>query len=309
MTFSEVEDRGVTASSLIDLMWGLSKKNTELSKRNLLQLTSRDVVDALIKGVTSESRCSFVEWLVKHFGKDADRLMDHSCDYVHTRTLTGTPMTFVSHAWSGKFRDLMYTPLSLGGPRGRMANDCYWIDLFAINQCEKRQEVKREEIKKIRDVVKRCARTVLVLDELALAPTRIWCVFEMWVTITANRPLNIVFASPNGAWTVLYALCILAGRCSKLDVREAEATNPSDKADILAEIESSGVGCDRVNDTVREALHHAARAEVLEKAHVPPDVLDQAVELIRQIGWDNVLQNGPDAQRVIGLFGKHVRYN
>jgi hypothetical protein len=36
-------------------------------------------------------------------------------------------------------------------------------------------------------------------------------------------------------------------------------------------------------------LSQAARAEVLEKARVPSDALDQAVEFIRQIGWDNVL--------------------
>jgi hypothetical protein len=54
MTLSDVEERGVTVSSLIDLRWGLSERHPELSKRNLLQLASRDVVDALLQSVTSE---------------------------------------------------------------------------------------------------------------------------------------------------------------------------------------------------------------------------------------------------------------
>ncbi len=303
MTFLKVEDRGVTASCLIDLMWVLSKKIGNVFMHGLLGLTSRDAEASLIEGVTRKYGCSFVDWLVDHWGEDAVDLIDSDYKYVHTRTLSGAPETFVSHSWNGKFRDLMYIPKSLGGQQGTISNHCYWIDLFAVNQHKARPELER-----IEHAIERCKRTALVLDEAAMAPTRIWCVFELWVTITANHPIDLVFASPNGAWTVLYALCILAGRCSNLDVRNAEATNAADKVEILARIESSGVGCDVVNATVRDALCHAARVEVSEKAHVPTDVSDEAVRLIRQIGWDNVLRNRSDAQSVLSLFFDHVRY-
>jgi len=308
MASTAVEDRGVTASSLIDLMWGLAKEHPEVSKLNLLQLTSREVVSALLKPVTQDSYCSFVDWLADQLRRKAGLPIDEAHNYVHSRTLLGVPKTFVSHSWSGKFRDLMYLPQSLWGSEGTISNHCYWLDLFAINQWDERREIKIQEIKKIRHIIERCERTVLVLDESALAASRIWCVFELWVTIRANHPLEIVFASPNGAWTVLYALCILAGRLSRLDFREAESTNPADKEDILAEIEASGAGIDEINTRVREALTSAARTEVLRKANVPANVMEQAVDLIRQIGCERVLQDDSDRQRVIELFFDHVHY-
>lgn len=308
MSFSKIETRGVTASVFIDLMWGLYKKSNKIGNRDLFQLSSREVVSALIQEINVERRCSFVEWLVNDFSTEADRLVDHSCDYVHERTLTTSPLTFVSHAWEGKFRDIMYMPQYLWGTGGTVSEHSYWIDLFAIDQSDNRLEVKSKEIKNLKNIIKRCERTVLIMDESSIAPTRIWCVFEIWHTILANRPLEIVFGRPNGIYAALYALCILAGRYSNLDIRKAQSSRVSDKKAILADIELSDVGFDQLNEIVREALFNAAKIEVTEKAHLPAKVTSQAVELIVKIGWNRVLQNNPDTQRVITLFSDHVRY-
>ena len=198
----------------------------------------------------------------------------------------------------------MYIAQSLYGPPGNISSCAFWVDLFAINQ----HKQVTEQLEEIDQAIKDCERTAIVLDESAVAPTRVWCIYELWITLREKHPIDVIFAGPNGTWTVLNALCVSAGPCAELDVRKAESTKMGDKDGILERIESSTVNIDTVNNAVRQALSDAARDEVVNKAHVPRDIMEEATAVIERIGWRTVLSSSAERERVIRVFADHVAY-
>ena len=286
-------DRGITASTTIDLMWRIAG---ELGLGNaLLDLPSRKAVTEIIERMTGEDKCSFHEWIAEH---RTDLPLDAAHDYVRKRTLVGGPKLFVSHYWGGKFRDVMYLPQYLYGAPGTTSNRAFWVDLFVVNQ----HVELAKQLDQIEGVIKQCEGTVLILDEEWIAPSRPWCVYELGIALREEHPIYVAFGSPNGSWTVLYALGILSGHYPKLGI----VTSSVDDRDIVRRIESSKVDVEMVKQKVLQALIAAARNEVTNKAHMPDKIADEAMNLIREIGWQKVRNSGPEAQRVIGVFQRSL---
>jgi ABC-type hemin transport system substrate-binding protein len=127
-------------------------------------------------------------------------------------------------------------------------------------------------------------------------------VYELGIALREEHPMYVAFGSPNEQWRVLYALGILLGHYPKLDIH----TNSDGDRDIVKRIESSKVDVEMVKQKVKQALIAAARDEVTNKAHVPEKIADEAMNLIREIGWQKVRNSGPEAQRVIGVFQRSL---
>ena len=292
-------DRSVTSSTTIDLMWS---KAEELGlKDGLLHQTSRQVVTDIIKPVTREDKCSFHEWVEKY---RTDLTLQPDYEYVRERNLTGSSepsKVFVSHSWSGKFRDVMYLPQYLYGAPGTISDKALWVDVFVVNH----HNDLAKQLDQIEEAIKRCERTVLILDEEWIALTRPWCVYELGITLREKRPIDVAFGGPTRYCAVLDALVILLGHGPDLDI---VAKSVGDQH-IVERIESSKVDVEMVKQAVRLALFEAARNEVTNKAHLPKDVEDKALNLIKEIGWQHVRNSGAERQRVIGILAGHVHYS
>jgi len=91
------------------------------------------------------------------------------------------PNVFVSHAWDGYFRHLLFYPESL---KKVWPTDCaLWLDIFAYSQLD--DGPNPERLEEVKQTIQSIGRTVVVFPgdgtpEFAILPaTRSWCVFEM----------------------------------------------------------------------------------------------------------------------------------
>ena len=137
---------------------------------------------------------------------------------------------------------------------------------------------------------------LFVVDVNGTAMTRVWCLYEVMVTLQEKTRLHCVFmgVDRNVYQAAMVALMVLAGRFDTIDVRNSEATVASDKPMIMAQIEENP-GTDTMNAAVRAALKDAAKQEFAKTRHAfgsswwgpdtfPHDVLDGLVAEIQEGG-------------------------
>ena len=140
------------------------------------------------------------------------------------------------------------------------------MDIFCINQHQGAKT--QEDLGRLRRCITGVDEVLFVCDVNGTAMKRVWCLYEVMVTLQEKTSLNCVFmgSNRNVYEAALVALMVLAGRFDDLDVREADATAASDKPMILAQIEESP-GVDAMNAAVRKALRDAAENEFAKERH------------------------------------------
>ena len=213
----------------------------------------------------------------------------------------GLARVFASHAWGAPWGSLVSALVSSVLPETHV-----WIDVFAI--CQHAGERQIEDLRALKAVVKHADVLLLVVyltDDAAQllsgdgAPTivqllahncgtvlpqlRIWCVFEIFTATTTPRPIVIKLGGlrdggcefvPNTNSKVLVNLK------NTVDCRQAQATQPDDRALILGEVEATG-GADLLNSKVSGALLGAFSCadwpEVVAAACGDSDALDALV--------------------------------
>jgi hypothetical protein len=151
----------------------------------------------------------------------------------------GTVTVFVSHTWSNPWG------LVVGVAR-KFASEFkeyhpgkelyFWIDLFAIHQHTRCDNIRKIDILQLEAVVKSAVNVLLVCDERVKPLTRVWCLFEIAITL------------PNGNYGKLQPRCgRLEGRkfvpiqdgdtlraiADEIDLEKAEATVESDREMIF----------------------------------------------------------------------------
>jgi hypothetical protein len=164
---------------------------------------------------------------------------------------------FASHVYSGRFLDAVEAleawearTVAHGGAAG--ARFFYYFDLLVVDQ--RKDGVIAFEA--LRDTfgpgVRSAGRVLLVLDEAAVAMTRLWCVFELVTACELSLPLEVVMP-PRDEAAFLRALesdfDSLCRRTMTVDVQRAVAYMPEDERNIRAVIEG-GVGYLRANQLV-----------------------------------------------------------
>lgn len=139
--------------------------------------------------------------------------------------LAGRVTHFASHAWLYSFQALTdtlighaqycYSLLGTSWPY-------YWIDVFI-----KDQHRKAPAMDEFKNAIKAAGTTVCVLDSVDGSPValeRIWCLYEYLQTLVLGAQLNVYIPSvPKGEVSER-----LQAVCSEINVRNAQATQPSD---------------------------------------------------------------------------------
>lgn len=180
---------------------------------------------------------------------------------------------FVSHTWGHLFQDFIATVMK----HAKVAKDpfardwlhqTYWICSFSNNQWDIKNELGGDWsgssfYKALCQMS--CKGTLMVLDQQALPLKRAWCLFEVLQTMlragersdfeglllgTASGVLNYGLGSVDVAMA-------LAERLTKLDLRDAEASEESDLSMIHALVEDMDGGFDHVNTFVRRSIRDA----------------------------------------------------
>eukprot|EP00929_Paragymnodinium_shiwhaense_P031094 TRINITY_DN17506_c0_g1_i2.p1 TRINITY_DN17506_c0_g1~~TRINITY_DN17506_c0_g1_i2.p1 ORF type:complete len:852 (+),score=130.63 TRINITY_DN17506_c0_g1_i2:152-2707(+) len=157
---------------------------------------------------------------------------DNPCSWMEIVAPSSQPPdVFVSHNWSANFRDFMIS-IRTYSARHTMASDSkYFVCTFANNQWGV----------DLGDCLTACPfyvalrmarRTVLMLDRVGSALTRLWCIFEIATTLesgfnlTICMPTGIVGDPGTSSAPVVKSL-------EAADVRKAQASNEVDQRQIL----------------------------------------------------------------------------
>jgi len=144
------------------------------------------------------------------------------------------PKHFVSHNWSEPFNDFMSSVELHAAEHGNIGSAAYWICTFANSQFEVALGVTLEECP-FHQALLVASSTVLMLDKTANALTRSWCSFELWLTTTCGKKLEIctpsgpVGCSRASSGEILEAI-------KHLDLRRAKASEPVDQRQIMNKI-------------------------------------------------------------------------
>jgi hypothetical protein len=231
--------------------------------------TTRQVHRDVIVPETLQRRCRYV------------RLMRGQTDEAG-RPYYGRPLAFVSHSWDSEWAELVD---AIKAHSDRHVRDhpaeeppYYWVDIFAINQHFGTDEFHADmpdwdnmaPEKGFQHVIQRTG-TVLALQDSWVDPRvlhRVWCLYEMTTALAIDSGPSRVPTCARGSHRVegliggedLRRMRATIGSSSKfgaieeqigrIDVRNASATVPSDRAKIFALIEREG-GYEQLNERIR----------------------------------------------------------
>ncbi|EFJ43775.1 hypothetical protein VOLCADRAFT_96135, partial [Volvox carteri f. nagariensis] len=226
------------------------------------------------------------ELIKPHTLQETIRYVDLPEVFRHTIPPERSDYYFISHAWGRPFREMV--GLCAHYLRGAVPEDTYvWCDIFIINQHPGQQQA--DDLQQLRLAVQDAVVTLVCTDAAGAPFERIWCLFEMWTTLTAAADHDDsvpsrssckgsgsgsgggcgeggVIESGGAGGSVRsrsQALVVLTTGLSaaqraklygQIDAATAKATVPSDKERILADIARSSGGVTAFNAAVRCAL-------------------------------------------------------
>lgn len=98
------------------------------------------------------------------------------------------PSWFVSHWWGESVRDFVHCLQQHRQDRGLPPDAPYWVCAYANNQWNLSESITGDlEQTSFHKAMKKARGTVTVLDHSATTYNRIWCGFEIFVSLTARR--------------------------------------------------------------------------------------------------------------------------
>jgi len=158
-------------------------------KHSLWGVKTEDVVEQVVKPLTAHLRCRFVE-LASQVEEAPPSSHGAAGLGAAPRLIVGAAHCFVSHCWQCPFGDVVAAAADNSRPGRRV-----WLDIFAVNQHA--HEVMAADLDKLTHVIKDVPEGLMLVMEPAKALAsdrlnplrRIWCVFEIFHALDANRPL------------------------------------------------------------------------------------------------------------------------
>mmetsp|Transcript_20574 Transcript_20574/g.42176 ORF Transcript_20574/g.42176 Transcript_20574/m.42176 type:complete len:468 (+) Transcript_20574:102-1505(+) len=214
---------------------------------DLTHKQTHEVVSAFIKPITGEQRCRFV---------------DLPC----VRPFVGSSRTFVSHAWSGKWGDLVaavgdHTP----------ATHCVWIDVAAVLQHPQSSEggsiSMQKDLSELKTVIQTAPLGVTVVfdpsadDDRKNPFKRCWCLFELWTAARSEAPIIVKLGhhdEESDTFKAVDDVDIVTGLVYSTDISEACATVEADRRRIMALVATEG-GIAELNTCVGTAVYNSWR--------------------------------------------------
>ena len=246
----------------------------DLAHRNFCAyMTTRDVHRELVKVEVDALRCRYVELPIWLDGHDED----------------GTPFVgladfFVSHSWDSPWEAVVNACLehSAALPAGA-SKPYYWIDIFAVNQHTPNSQhcscdgacvgcmAMKEDLPDwhlmqashdvgFERVIRTTRKTLLVMDPwfAPRPPTRVWCLYESYITLQQPGGELIVALGREQRRSMQMALQANFGSLEemigRLDARNADVTVESDRTNIFGAIEKLDGGFDGLNGKLRRSL-------------------------------------------------------
>jgi len=206
-------------------------------KDALRGLTTTDVCERIIKPATHAWQCSFVELLIS---------VEHAA-------VISKADVFISHAWKYEFVNVMDI---LQYHFRERPNVAIWFDLFTNNQ-HKAPNLDFEWWQTTFKVtINSFGNTVMVCHpwQNPLTFTRVWCLFEIYSTVSTNSTFQIALSEDDEE-----ELCnqyfengkTIDDVVAKIDLRNAECFVASDKEKIFSIVEEE-VGISKLNQIILE---------------------------------------------------------
>ncbi|CAK9061007.1 unnamed protein product [Durusdinium trenchii] len=177
---------------------------------------------------------------------------------------------FISHHWAEDFGEFVQSVLRhaiIAAPElgGKWKDVVYWCCAFANNQhqIELGETLQKSPFYQALNS-KNCKGTVMNLNQAATALDRIWCIYEVYLTHSLEKPFTLNFrlgplvgvvqeTKEKDSW-VFHIFKML----QHIDVGQADATNPDDYNKIMGEIENfrsrEGTGPKALNRIVKAML-------------------------------------------------------
>jgi hypothetical protein len=224
---------------------------------NLYEMTTGEILRKYVVPLTSGSRCRFVELPV-----------------IQEAGVVGEAKTFMSHCFKAPFGALVAALCDGEVDMTRRV----WVDIFAVRQWPSTKHDLNFEV-----VIKQCPSFMVVCPSLeevkqmsiidkiyrrfpaavkAKVPFfRIWCLYELYYAAMEGKPMvmkggNCRLEGPEGQQVMRFEADwnMLVNMYAAIDVNDAEATVPSDKAMIFDKIHSYEEGVAGFNSRVRGVL-------------------------------------------------------
>ncbi|KAK3282788.1 hypothetical protein CYMTET_9488 [Cymbomonas tetramitiformis] len=213
-------------------------------------ITLGQVVLKMIVPATRESRLSYLEYLVEN----------HS---VKPNTLQ-IATHFVSHAWDSKFSDLVFAlQCFLQNERLKTSETFFFLDFLCINQHSSPWARGLKPDSLVGSPINQIGKTVLVLSPVdkPILFDRLWCLFELMLTIKLKARLFICFSTGEtreemdhareDALTEKFNKIVTA--VEELDCQSAKTTRKEDLKAITEQLEST-IGFHKMQNVVSAAL-------------------------------------------------------
>jgi len=173
----------------------------------------------------------------------------------------GKPDIFISYPWQTKFFDLCFRALGWQlGLNNHETDKKIWIDIFAVTQNWGKRSAS--DLLAIERAIKMAGTTIVFFPDpsLKINPlNRIWCCFEIFVTLQNNCELHVLFPGKTEFARLANALMLYSGRLDgKVRVQNAKATKDADRKMILEKIKQSEMSFDGMNKKIEAALRKSA---------------------------------------------------
>ncbi|MEW5300975.1 MAG: hypothetical protein WDW36_003861 [Sanguina aurantia] len=168
---------------------------------------------------------------------------------------TGQPHFVICHSWQSNFGDLLtqlarHLHIDLNSPLASQekAQMFVWLDVCAVNQHLSSQR-KSLSVSSVKAVVSHSLRgTLLMLDAQQSAMSRMWCMYEVFITLVHRGPEFLEVVIPGREYAA--KVQALAG---VLEVESCVCSKSSDKSSIHADVLSTSSNR-QFNTIIKDAL-------------------------------------------------------
>ena len=261
-------------AQLMQLSRRIDQLNFDLTERKTkAYLTTRDVHREVVKAEVDSQLCRYVEqphWL--------NTLDEHGTPFVAKADF------FVSHSWDSPWQSVVDACVEHSDalPAGAR-KPYYWIDIFAVNQhtphsqycaCDDTCTGCKHVLEDLPDwnlmqrshdvgferVIRTARKTLLVMEpwNAPRPPTRVWCLYESYVTLQQPGGELVVALGREQRRSMQMSLQrkfeALEQMIGRLDARRADVTVESDRENIFGAIEQLEGGFDGLNNSLRSSL-------------------------------------------------------
>ncbi|GLI70609.1 hypothetical protein VaNZ11_015539, partial [Volvox africanus] len=181
------------------------------------------VVQELIKAFTAERQSRFTDMVP---GRHVKR-----------------PDYFISHKWDSPFHYLVRSVRDYLS--GAVPGEVYvWLDIFAVNQHPGKEQ--DDDLAQLSNAITNASGgTLVVLDSQAGPLGRVWCLFEIWITVR-EKGMGSLHLLTYGFTNNDIRDCFQA-----IDIKTAKATNEDDRQRILKYIERSYESLEEFNEMLK----------------------------------------------------------